>query len=297
MPELVRAAADAPALVACARGLVAEFGIDLSRELAPDARGLRRQMAHLLAHEPPAAAAPAAIARRALPPVNMMRVTGRPESAQQRRAPWGYAGRPRRGRAARADRGARARRARGVVRRARRRRRRGAALELGALRDVTLSYRWRCVLRLDPHLDPADDGPNVVVVSLLSPAVLTLSRAARARARRLRRAGRRGRALVGARRGRRRARAAARGGPASERRAPRAHARAVRLGVSRAQLAALGDRGAGGGPNDGVIALYDWWGSVRHPVARGPERLSMAARVRGRRRGAVAHAGALAARR
>lgn len=47
-------------------------------------------------------------------------------------------------------------------------------LQLGPLRDVTLNYRHSYFFRLDPHVDPALDGENVVIVGLDSDTVLTL---------------------------------------------------------------------------------------------------------------------------
>ena len=105
------------------------------------------------------------------PTVNMQRVTGRDEEQpwipeRQKRAPWGY----------------------------------GASFDLtqvppamanlahriaetpnlsphrlGPLRDITINFRQDYYFRLDPHLDPLDDGGNVFVLGLLSPTVVTLS--------------------------------------------------------------------------------------------------------------------------
>ena len=46
---------------------------------------------------------------------------------------------------------------------------------LGPLRDVTLNLRTSSVCRLDPHVDPLEDGPNGFILTLLSGAVLTFS--------------------------------------------------------------------------------------------------------------------------
>ncbi|KAG2427968.1 hypothetical protein HXX76_011955 [Chlamydomonas incerta] len=96
------------------------------------------------------------------PPVNMLRVTGRPEHAAQRR-PWGYGDEldesslpP-------------------SIKAAADRLRALPGLRLGRLRDVTINYRHSGFLRLDPHLDPAGDGENVFVLSVDAPSVLTLS--------------------------------------------------------------------------------------------------------------------------
>ena len=53
---------------------------------------------------------------------------------------------------------------------------RASPLALGPLRDVTINRRRDGYFRLDPHLDPAADGPNVCIVGLLSDTVLTLSK-------------------------------------------------------------------------------------------------------------------------
>ena len=43
----------------------------------------------------------------------------------------------------------------------------------GAPRDITVNYRGNSFFRLDPHLDPKDDGQHVFVLGLLSDVVLT----------------------------------------------------------------------------------------------------------------------------
>ncbi|GLC36901.1 hypothetical protein PLESTM_000516300 [Pleodorina starrii] len=96
------------------------------------------------------------------PPVNMLRVTGRPEHAQQRR-PWGY-GDTLDESALPPEIKAAADRIRALP-----------GLRLGRLRDVTINWRHSSFLRLDPHLDPATDGENIFVLSVDAPAVLTLS--------------------------------------------------------------------------------------------------------------------------
>ncbi|KXZ49205.1 hypothetical protein GPECTOR_22g795 [Gonium pectorale] len=96
------------------------------------------------------------------PPVNMLRVTGRPEHTQQRR-PWGYGDELDESTLPPAIKAA-ADRIRSLP-----------GLRLGRLRDVTVNYRHSGFLRLDPHVDPAADGENVFILSVDSPAVLTLS--------------------------------------------------------------------------------------------------------------------------
>lgn len=60
----------------------------------------------------------------------------------------------------------------------------------------------------------------------------------------------------------------------------------IRVGVSRAQLEAYGvevkDEGPEGAATQAdvegdvkTLCLYDWFGSIRHPVPRGRERLSI----------------------
>lgn len=104
------------------------------------------------------------------PPVNMLRVTGRPEINAQTCAPWGYADafddsqippaiRHIADRIVRdlgpslADRG----------------------IHMGPLRDITVNFRKHSFFRLDPHIDPMLDGPHVFIIGLDSDTVLTLS--------------------------------------------------------------------------------------------------------------------------
>ena len=99
-----------------------------------------------------------------LPRVNTARVTGRPESAEQVLAPWGY------GDGFRADALTAALRA--LVERLQR----APGVALGAPRDVTVNVREQAFFKLDPHLDPKADGDTVFIVSLgPTPTVLTFS--------------------------------------------------------------------------------------------------------------------------
>jgi len=50
-----------------------------------------------------------------------------------------------------------------------------AGYPLGPLRDITLNLRTSRVCRLDPHVDPLEDGPNGFILTLQSGAVLTFS--------------------------------------------------------------------------------------------------------------------------
>jgi hypothetical protein len=43
--------------------------------------------------------------------------------------------------------------------------------ELGPLRDVTINGRRNSFFQLDPHIDPADDGPDVFILSMGSSVV------------------------------------------------------------------------------------------------------------------------------
>mmetsp|Transcript_8266 Transcript_8266/g.14961 ORF Transcript_8266/g.14961 Transcript_8266/m.14961 type:complete len:309 (+) Transcript_8266:105-1031(+) len=49
------------------------------------------------------------------------------------------------------------------------------AFALGDLRDITINYRGGGFFKLDPHLDPAEDGENVIIVGLCSDTVLTFT--------------------------------------------------------------------------------------------------------------------------
>ena len=49
------------------------------------------------------------------------------------------------------------------------------AFHVGELRDITINGRAKSFFQLDPHVDPAEDGPDVFILSLLSSAVLTFT--------------------------------------------------------------------------------------------------------------------------
>jgi hypothetical protein len=253
-------AAEAERAVAEATELLAALGISHVTEELTARHAL--QMAHLARPPPP----------------NMLRLTGRDEgaawiAAAQRRAPWGYGGAldatalpPTL--AAIADRIASC-----------------EAFALGPLRDVTINQRRHGFFRLDPHLDPSADGANVFILGFESPTVLTVSPA-----------NPRGAALMDQRKAALRSWAPGEDvdvlseprtlihlhGPA---RARLGHG--TRLGVSRSQLEQCGvelsSEGEGGEDeedddddddrNGGV--LFDWWGSVHHPIRRNPTRTSL----------------------
>jgi len=99
---------------------------------------------------------------RDAPRVGMMRVTGRPESAAQKPAPWGYGDA--------FDEAALPPAIKALVARARAA---PGAPPLGRLRDVTVNFREGGFLRLDPHYDPQLDGGHVMILGLESDTVLT----------------------------------------------------------------------------------------------------------------------------
>eukprot|EP00466_Bigelowiella_natans_P010586 jgi/Bigna1/73614/fgenesh1_pg.25_\ len=96
------------------------------------------------------------------PPVNMMRVTGRVESEEQRLAPWGYGD------------GFDETKVPPMLRMLLERVKNHPEFSLGSPRDITLNYRHSTFFRLDPHLDPELDGGNIFIIGLNSDAVLTL---------------------------------------------------------------------------------------------------------------------------
>eukprot|EP01012_Entosiphon_sulcatum_P011822 TRINITY_DN17318_c0_g1_i1.p2 TRINITY_DN17318_c0_g1~~TRINITY_DN17318_c0_g1_i1.p2 ORF type:complete len:345 (+),score=65.76 TRINITY_DN17318_c0_g1_i1:80-1114(+) len=97
------------------------------------------------------------------PPVNMMRVTGRPERKDQSIAPWKYGDEfdpsqlpP-------------------TISSMLERVQQSPDFKLGKPRDVTINYRHSGYFRLDPHTDPPADGENVFIIGLGSNTVLTVS--------------------------------------------------------------------------------------------------------------------------
>ena len=223
-------------VASCARELLEQYG---RSHLRPrDKAFFESQMGHLTKSERPF--------------MNAERVTGRFERPDQPLAPWGYGD----------DFDAEALPA---VLRKLAERARAAPLALGPLRDVTINRRRDGYFRLDPHLDPAADGPNVCIVGLLSDTVLTLSPV---------------------------------GPPDSTTcdqeavsmnswdaadvdvlatigtlihlsgRARTELHHGIRLGVSRRQLSEAGV------DVDGDV-LFDWWGALRYPIKRNRERISI----------------------
>ena len=133
-------------VASCARELLDRYG---RSHLRPrDKAFFESQMGHLTKSERPF--------------MNAERVTGRFERPDQPLAPWGH------GDDFDVD-------ALPDVLRKLAERARASPLALGPLRDVTINRRRDGYFRLDPHLDPAKDGPNVCIVGLLSDTVLTLS--------------------------------------------------------------------------------------------------------------------------
>lgn len=92
--------------------------------------------------------------------VNMRRATGRPELATQRECPWGYGDR--------FDASKLPATVRHVADKVK------AENNVGPLRDVTVNARDHSFYRLDAHVDPLDDGPNVFILGFAT-TVLTLS--------------------------------------------------------------------------------------------------------------------------
>ena len=223
-------------VASCARDLLDRYGRQMLRPR--DKAYFEGQMAHLTKSERPY--------------VNAERVTGRFERPDQPLAPWGH------GDDFEVD-------ALPAVLRKLAERARASPLALGPLRDVTINRRRDGYFRLDPHLDPAKDGPNVCIVGLLSDTVLTLSPV---------------------------------GPPDSttcDQEAVSMHSwdpadvdvlatigtlvhlsgkartelhHGIRLGVSRRQLSEAGV------DVDGDV-LYDWWGALTNPVRRNRERISI----------------------
>ena len=230
------AASEVEEVASCARELLDRYG---RSHLRPrDKAFFESQMSHLTKSERPF--------------MNAERVTGRFERPDQPLAPWGH------GDDFDAD-------ALPAVLRKLAERARASPLALGPLRDVTINRRRDGYFRLDPHLDPAKDGPNVCIVGLLSDTVLTLSPV---------------------------------GPPDSttcDQEAVSMHSwdpadvdvlatigtlvhltgkartelhHGIRLGVSRRQLSEAGVE------VDGDV-LYDWWGAPARPMKRNRERISI----------------------
>ncbi|KAG8466638.1 hypothetical protein KFE25_008017 [Diacronema lutheri] len=133
------------ALAAEARALVDECGYRLQGETATLAIG--------------ADGSRASTARRA----NNARVTGRYERPEQTCAAWGY------GDNCQPD------ALPPAIRQLAERLQAHPSFALGKLRDVTINARTDAFFQLDPHVDPAADGENVLIANLLSSAVLTFT--------------------------------------------------------------------------------------------------------------------------
>ena len=242
------AAKEMDEVASCARELLDRYG---RSHLRPrDKAFFESQMGHLTKSERPF--------------MNAERVTGRFERPDQPLAPWGH------GDDFDADAlpdvlRKLAARARATINRSCDDQERTPLPALGPLRDVTINRRSDGYFRLDPHLDPAADGPNVCIVGLLSDTVLTLSPV---------------------------------GPPDSTTcdqeavsmnswdpadvdvlatigtlvhlsgRARTELHHGIRLGVSRRQLSEAGVT------VDGDV-LFDWWGALRNPMRRNRERISI----------------------
>ena len=235
IPDFV-AAAEANEVADYARELIERYG--RSHVRPQDKAFFERQMAHLTKSERPY--------------VNAERVTGRFERPDQPLAPWGHGD----------DFDAEAL---PEVLRTLADRARATPLALGPLRDVTINRRRDGYFRLDPHLDPAKDGPNVCIIGLLSDTVLTLSPVGPPASTTCDQEA-----------------ASARSWDSSDvdilaevgtlvhlsGRARTELHHGIRLGVSRRQLSATGVE------VDGDV-LYDWWGALARPVRRNRERISI----------------------
>ena len=230
------AASEVEEVASCARELLERYG---RSHLRPrDKAFFESQMSHLTKSERPF--------------MNAERVTGRFERPDQPLAPWGHGDE--------FDVGALPDVLRKLAERAR-----ASPLALGPLRDVTINRRRDGYFRLDPHLDPAADGPNVCIVGLLSDTVLTLSKVG----------------PPGSTTCDQEAVSMNSWDPAdvdvlatmgtlihlSGKARTELH-HGIRLGVSRRQLSEAGV------DVDGDV-LYDWWGALSYPVRRNRERISI----------------------
>lgn len=139
------APAEIEALEGTARDLCKSHGIDL---IDPYTRSMYEMQMSFL---------------RVLPPVNMLRVTGRPENERQRKGEWGYGDDfdptklP------------------DAIRTLVERIQNIPGLALGKPRDITINQRKGRFYRLDPHLDPKLDGGSIFIYSLTAGTVITLS--------------------------------------------------------------------------------------------------------------------------
>lgn len=102
--------------------------------------------------------------------IESLRVTGRPERSYQKPAPWGYAVNFREDLVP------------DVIREVVDKIRvvsssptTSALWKEKSLRDITINYRVNSMFKLDPHVDPEEDGTNIFVMGLRSDVVFTLS--------------------------------------------------------------------------------------------------------------------------
>ncbi|KAJ1476374.1 hypothetical protein T484DRAFT_3108834 [Baffinella frigidus] len=94
--------------------------------------------------------------------VAVVRVTGRPEIEAEHIAPWGYG-----------DNFDYSRVPPALLQLVRKVEALHGYEELGKCRDITLDFRDQSFFKLDPGIDPADDGSHIVSLALLSDAVVT----------------------------------------------------------------------------------------------------------------------------
>lgn len=225
----------------------------------------RIEMAHQLKHFP----LPKADLKEL---VNMQRVTGRFEDAAQTLAPWGYGD------------DFNIEQVPPALRSMLERIQASPHFCLGKPRDITLNHRENYFYRLDPHIDPVDDGGNVFILGLLSGTVLTLSPTSRTmhpdqhKAMDPRRVAEvswlpgkdidvdlPARTLLHL---------------SGDARYSWCHG--IRLGVTHPQIedyylgAELPEEARVlGGEQKGEVPLWDWWGNMKNLRRRGPERLSI----------------------
>lgn len=103
--------------------------------------------------------------------MSALRVTGRPETDNQVRAPWGY-GDNFSVDSLRANSQALFSVAEKITHHFNADR---ESVDMRGLRDVTINYRYNSMFKLDPHIDPSDDGGSVFILSLKSDVVFTLT--------------------------------------------------------------------------------------------------------------------------
>lgn len=97
--------------------------------------------------------------------VDSYRVTGRPEVLHQTKAPWGYGDHFELHNVPAAIRNIATKIQSSTQ----------FNVKTSKLRDITVNYRTKSMFRLDPHVDPAEDGDNVFVIGFKSDVVFTFT--------------------------------------------------------------------------------------------------------------------------